>query len=288
MVLGPLAEHQVLIFPQVALILGVTHDYAAKRLRRLRDAELIVYQSPYAGSPGVVAITKRGLEAIGLESKGRGVKGKQGSVQSREELDLYSNRHSIGLAWLWIAARAGAFGPLEGILAEGAMKREDMSAAASGSGGPPLGYVPHGLGVGQLNRHGNPERHYPDLLLNTSTGHRVAFELELSRKNSTKLARIMAAYASDGRIDMVIYLVPTDSLARTITDAARRAGISDLVRVQRLADKPIEGVDFVRPRARGAGPAAAEHSGHGQSPRQRAYWAARQRANAAVNGGAER
>ncbi len=154
------------------------------------------------------------------------------------------------------------------------------------AGGPPPGYEPHGLGVGLLNRRGNPQRHYPDLLLNTRTGHRVAIELELSRKNRAELHRIMTAYASDGRIDMVIYLVPTATLARTVTDAARRAGISSLIRVQRLADNPIEGVDFVRPHARGAAQSGAARSG--QSPRQRAYWAARQRASGAVKQGAER
>jgi hypothetical protein len=91
-------------------------------------------------------------------------------------------------------------------------------------------------------------------MLDTSAGHRVAVELELTAKSARRMTRIMTAYASDASVDAVLYLVPTRALAQLVSDAARRAGISDLVHVQRIAPDGIAGASLttVRPAGRSA------------------------------------
>jgi hypothetical protein len=229
-VLGPLAEHRILIVPQIALILGVTVEAAARRMRRLRTAGLVSYGPVFTGGPGIASITRTGLKVIGRS-------------QPEPSFEPGGYRHDVGVGWLWLAARAGAFGRLDGILTEQAMMAADRAAIRdkSLSGG----HVAHGIGLGVFTQHGNPKRHYPDLLLRTHTGHRVAIELELTRKSRHRMTRIMSAYASDARIDRVVYLVPDAALARTVSEAARRAGASQIVQVRRLAPKPVRGADDI-------------------------------------------
>jgi hypothetical protein len=94
----------------------------------------------------------------------------------------------------------------------------------------------YGVGVG-----GGGRLHYPDLLLETATGHRVAVELELTGKGRRRLERIMLGYAADPRVDGVLYLCPRGPLGRRVQDAARRMGVSDRVSVQLLAPGSPEG-----------------------------------------------
>jgi hypothetical protein len=72
------------------------------------------------------------------------------------------------------------------------------------------------------------------MVLVTETGHRVAFELELTTKAPERRERILAGYAADPRIDAVIYLVDRATVGRAIERSAARVGISDLVRVQKV------------------------------------------------------
>jgi hypothetical protein len=224
-VLGPLAEHRILIVPQVALLLGVSQGTAGKRLSRLQSAGLVHYERIFHDAPPATWITRRGLDAI-----------EQRLPQPR--LDLRGYRHDVGVGWVWLAARAGAFGELTGMVADREMRAADARAAAARRP------VQFGVGLGLLGSHGQPQRHYPDLMLDTSGGHRVAVELELTAKSARRMARIMTGYASDASVDSVLYLVPTSALTQVVTDAARRAGISDLVHVQRIAPYGIVGTSL--------------------------------------------
>jgi hypothetical protein len=238
-VLGPLAEHRILIVPQVALLLGVSEDTAAKRLASLRRGGLVHHEHIFHRAPAAVWITRRGLDAI-----------EHRLPQPR--LDLRGYRHDVGVGWVWLAARAGKFGELKGLAADREMRAADTRAAAAGAP------VQYGVGLGLLGSHGRPQRHYPDLMLDTRGGHRVAVELELTAKSARRMARIMTGYASDASVDAVLYLVPTGALARLVSDAARRAAISDLVHVQRIAPDGIVGASAanvrstLRSRSRGA------------------------------------
>jgi hypothetical protein len=226
-VLGPLAEHRILIVPQVALLLGVSEGTAARRLARLQSAGLVHYEHIFHRAPAAVWITRRGLDAIE-------------HYLPQPRLDLRGYRHDVGVGWLWLAARAGRFGELTGLAADREMRAADTRAAAAGA---PVRY---GVGLGLLGSHGQPQRHYPDLMLETSSGHRVAVELELTAKSSGRLNRIMRAYASDASIDSVLYIAANRSIAARVQASARRAGIPERVHTQVLAPDGIAGAEIGR------------------------------------------
>jgi hypothetical protein len=227
-VLGLLAEHRVLVLPQIAATLAVSDRTAADRLRDLRELRLIGYDAIFRDQPAAVWITRRGLGAIESRLPPPGV-------------DLKGYRHDIGVGWLWLSARRGAFGPLATLVSEREMRSHDLRSDRTGE--------PFGVALGGFDSHGRMNRHYPDLLLTTTAGARVAIELELTAKTGRRLDTIMRGYAGDGRIDSVLYLVPNASLERSVAAAVARAGIPDLVRVARMASPVIEGAP--EPGARG-------------------------------------
>jgi hypothetical protein len=213
-----LAEHRVIVALHAARWLGVSTEVADRRLRGLAERRLIRREAIFSGQPAAAWIARRGLDAIG-------------SDRPVPRLDLKGYRHDVGVAWLWLAAAEGAFGPLAAQHSEREMRSSDHRADAAGDAGAPR----FGVGLAGAGPRGGPLRHYPDMLLRTAGGHRLALELELTPKSTRRLDRIMLAYAADHRIDGVIYLVPTRTLAGKVAGAARRAGIADRVQVQLLA-----------------------------------------------------
>ncbi|MGC9220438.1 MAG: replication-relaxation family protein [Solirubrobacteraceae bacterium] len=239
-VLGPLAEHRVLTVTQVAHLLGASQTTTVRRLRELRrpGVGLVAYERSLRDGPGVAAITKAGLRALGLDTRQRGVPARISMTDLHTELNPYNRRHDIGVAWLWIAARQGRFGePLE-ILTERTMISADRTASYREHRFSNGSRFYHGLGTGLIGPSGNPRRHYPDLLLTLQSGNRVAVELELSLKSPRQIQPIMTAYASDARVHMVLYFTDSDTIAKAVLAAARRSGIADLVRVQRITERP--------------------------------------------------
>jgi hypothetical protein len=71
-------------------------------------------------------------------------------------------------------------------------------------------------------------------LLRTADRRSVALELELSSKGRTRLESILSGYGSDPRIAGVVYLVQSQTVARSVERAARKVGVSDLVHLQRV------------------------------------------------------
>jgi len=220
-ILTLLAEHRVMVVPQLALAFADLSARALQaRVRRLAEGRLLRSQSIFEGRPAAVWITGAGLRAV--ESR-----------LAAPRVSLQEYRHDIGVGWLYLAARQGVFGTLTDLRLERELRSDDRRADREG---------PHaGIGVGTFARGGRPSRHYPDLLMTAATGHRVAVELELTTKSADRLRQIMRAYASDHRIAAVLYLVPDAAGARRIETAARRAGIAPLVHVQRLAVGGIHG-----------------------------------------------
>lgn len=211
-ILTLLAEHRVVVVPHVAALLGVRDAAAAARLRKLARAGLAGYERVFSGQPAASWITRRGL----------------GVIESRlpaPRIDLKGYRHDIGVAWLWLAAERGVFGRLARQVSEREMRSHDRRGDREGPA----------LGLGIAAAGGAGARHYPDLLLETRSGHRVAIELELTAKSARRLDRIMRTYAASAQIDAVLYLCPAGRIAHGLSAAARRAGISDIVHVQRLA-----------------------------------------------------
>jgi hypothetical protein len=97
------------------------------------------------------------------------------------------------------------------------------------------------------------------MVIVTDTGHRVAFELELSTKEPARRARILTGYAADPRIDAVVYLVDRPAAARAIDRSVRRLGLRELVSVQNVT--LARGARAPRP-----GRTAAWASGRGPAP----------------------
>ncbi len=207
-----LAEHQLVRREQVEVLLGVAAQTAGRRLVSLGKAGLIRKDpSSFLHQPGTFQIAQRGLDAIGSDLR-------------PPRRDSRTPVHDIGLGWLWLAARAGAFGPLQEIVSERRMRSHDGTEAGRGD--------PFGVRL----MAGRDGLHYPDVLLATADGRRIAVELELTRKARPRLEKILAGYAADPRIDAVVYLVEVDKLqiGNEIQAATRRLGISDLIHVRRV------------------------------------------------------
>jgi hypothetical protein len=207
------AEHRLVLSIHVQALLGTSGAATSARLRALARDGFLTYTRVFHGEPACCQIRRKGLAAIG-------------SDLPPPRIDLACYRHDVGAAWLWLAARSGTFGPIRQVLGERRLRSTD--------GAPDRRGEPHGVRLGGVGPHGRERLHYPDLLLITPAGGRIALELELSSKGRTRREKILAGYASDSRIDAVLYLVEDPSIARSIKDSARRLGISDRVHVQRV------------------------------------------------------
>ncbi len=213
-----LAEHRLVLTDQVRALLAVSPATASRRLRALERETLVQRDALFQGYPAHYRITRRGLAAIG-----------SGLPAPKRDLEV---RHDIGVAWLWLAAQRGAFGPLREVVSERRMRSrdglEDHAARVTGrKEHPPFGVRLSGPGAG-----GRTRLHYPDLLLVDRGGRRIAVELELSSKGRARRHRIIGGYAADRRIDAVLYLVSDERIERQIRAAACRFGCRGRVLVQ--------------------------------------------------------
>jgi hypothetical protein len=207
------SEHRLVLAAHVQALLGVSAAGAYARLRALSVAGLLVCDRIFHARPGCYRITGKGLAVINSEL-------------ARPAIDLRCYDHDVGVAWLWLAARNGAFGDLSQIITERRLRSHD---AAQDGRADPLGVRLGGRGPG-----GGARLHYPDLMLIDTGGHRMALELELSGKSRTRLEGILAGYAFDARVDAVVYLADDVKVALRVRAAARKLGISSLVHVQRV------------------------------------------------------
>jgi hypothetical protein len=209
-----MAQHRFVLADHAAALLGVTPVTAQRRLDRLADAGHARRAAVFKGRPPMHLITRAGLRALG-------------SGLPTPTPDLHNYEHDIGVAWLWIAARRGTFGQLSEILAERTLRSRDGAADRDSQPREPLG-----VRLGGTGPRGRERLHYPDLLLRTADGRRIALELELSSKGRTRLESILSAYGADPRIAGVVYLVQSQTVARGVERAARKVGVSDLVHLQ--------------------------------------------------------
>jgi hypothetical protein len=209
-VLAFLAEHRLARVDHLIALLGVGANGVAGCVDPLAAAQLVRIRNPFEGRPLTVQITGRGLGAIG-------------SDLPTPSFDWRGYAHDVGVAWVWLAARAGAFGELEAIVAERRMRSRDGPGRRSD---PPLAVALGGVGPSGVER-----LHYPDLLLTTAAGRRVAVELELTAKAPARLEKILAGYGADPRVEVVLYLARARGVGDAVARAARRLGIPERVRV---------------------------------------------------------
>jgi hypothetical protein len=214
-----MAQHRFVLADHAAALLGVSTQTATRRLTRLERGSFARYERVFDRQPGLHLITRAGLRAVE-------------SALPTPRPDVHSYRHDIGVAWLWLAAHRGAFGPLSEIVAERTLRSRDGAQQDEPRPGRALG-----VRLGRTGPRGREGLHYPDLLLTSTDGRRVALELELSAKPRTKLESILAAYGADPRIAGVVYLVETQTVAGSVERAARKVGVSDLIHLQRVRSK---------------------------------------------------
>ncbi len=210
-VLAFAAEHRLLLAEHVQGLLGVSEAAARARLRRLTRDGFLERRAIFHRQPPFYQVTRRGLAA-------------GGSPYSRPKLDLSCAQHDVGVAWLWLLARAGRFGAVEEVIGERAMRSQDAQ--------PDRAHDPAGVRLGGVGPAGRERVHYPDLVLVLPGGRRVAVELELSAKGRARRERILMGYALDPRVDAVLYLVDRADVARAIRSSAARAGMAGRVHVQ--------------------------------------------------------
>jgi hypothetical protein len=208
-----LAEHRLALPTHVAVLLDTSRAAATTRLNKLANAGLLTIQAALAGEPRAYQITRNGLAHVR-------------SPLPPPRSDLRTYEHDVGVAWLWLAARNGSFGARQEVISERRLRSHD---GARDPGAEPLG-----VRLGGFGPHGRERLHYPDLVLRTADGRRVALELELTPKSRTRLETILAGYGADPRFDGVVYLVQSATVARAVLAAARRLGISELVHLQRV------------------------------------------------------
>jgi hypothetical protein len=228
------AEHRLVLAGHAQALLGVSESVAYRRLGVLTANGLLEHTRVLHGQPGWYQITRSGLALIG-------------SDLPPPRIDLRCYKHDIGVAWIWLAASRGAFGRVERMVSERAMRSGDAArtlATANGRLGD--GRDPgFGVRLGGVGPRGAVRLHYPDLLLIGPRGGRVAIELELTAKGRRRLETILAGYGAEPSVAAVLYLSDKASIRREVQSSAARLGVSDRVRVQRFTSP----VAASRPRA---------------------------------------
>ena len=221
-----IAEHRFVVPEHAQALLAGTHEQARARLRTLARAGYLTEQRVFAGQAPTYRCTRLGLHAIASDLR-----------PSRISVGFY--QHEVGAAWLWLAARNGVFGRMREVLGERGLRSHDSRAQGSEQ--------LFGVRLGGTGPGGRERLHYPDLLLVDERGRRIAIEYELTCKDSRRRERILSGYASDPRIDAVLYVVHKPQVARAISASAARLRISHLVHVQRV--RPPATAPSAAPRA---------------------------------------
>jgi hypothetical protein len=215
MLLSFVAEHRLVLERHLERLVG---GGVRSRLWELVEAGYLsagyVFAEPYH------QIRRKGLAAID-------------SDLPVPRFNLAAYKHDVGVAWLWLAAHGGTFGPLREVLSERVLRSHDGALDRAPE--------PCGVRLGGLDRYGNERLHYPDLLLIDSHGRRLALELELTPKGCVRRELILGGYAADNRIDHVHYLVEANprghAIKRLLESTTRQMELAERVSVQLV--KPI-------------------------------------------------
>jgi hypothetical protein len=236
------AEQRTFLADHVRALLDLSADAADKLLVEFHDAGLIERREVFAQAAPLHWISRQGLAAVDSPLK-------------PPAFNPSCYEHDVGVAFLWLAAHDGAFGPVSAVLGERGLRSSDARREA---GEPPLA-----VRVGGFGRGGRERLHYPDLLLVDPQGRRIGLELELTDKGPSRRQRILSAYAADPRIDAVVYLVKSRRLGRSIAAAAARMGVEDRLYVQLVSFS-------VTAPGRAAGPGRRRAADHRRTPEREA------------------
>jgi hypothetical protein len=199
------------------------------RIRRLAAAGLL-QRTGGPAQPRLASLTRKGARAIDLPLR-------------RAPRTDAQREHELALVWLVIQLERGGDVPVrterECRMSESGERRYSVDLTKVGRGA---------------------ERRWPDLVLDGER-RRSAIELELSAKGTTRLASIVAAYATSSTFDEVVFLaadVPTArALARSVEAATPRAIIGDTVGRPAVAVRVVPWIGLAGEQARLVARAAA-------------------------------
>lgn len=200
-VLQFLAAHRLALAEHVMVLLrGKNHELAKRRLRRLLAAELVRRERVMRSEPDCFLITPAGLDSIGSD------------LPPPEFDPRY--RHDVGVAWLWLAARGGAFGSPNRIVTERELRSSDERR-------PPARDL----------------LQYPDLLLIRGS-RRVALLLQLTSPSPRRLEGLLGDFTANTRISAVLFLVAHPGIGSAIRSATTNLKASPVVHIQPVTFGP--------------------------------------------------
>lgn len=211
--LGFLAEHRLVLERQLERLCAAAGGKLRGRLRALAAEGYL--RAGRAFDDRYYQIRRLGLAAID-------------SPLPEPRFHLGGYKHDVGVAWLWLAARGGTFGPPREVLGERRLRSHDGVRERSSE--------PVGIRLGGYDRHGAQRLHYPDLLLVEARGRRLAIELELTAKGRDRRELILGGYGADSRIDGVLYVMEHNprgrAIRRLVEQSTRAMGLQDRVHFQ--------------------------------------------------------
>lgn len=202
-VLRYLVGHGMCSPRQVASRFSATAARAQRQLRALEDARLVTRDRVIVGLPTVVRATARGARLSGCDLP-------------PASLELGRVRHSLALVDL-SDELLGAH-PASTWTTERELRRDRMRTARDGI---------------RWER----QRRVPDGLLRLADGRRVAVELDLTSKRSSRLDLLAGAYAVDPDVDVVWWYLPSQTAAVRMGGLVAERGLEELIepRVRRVS-----------------------------------------------------
>lgn len=188
-------------------------------LKRLADRELLIHHRPAAG-PGVYAASADGLNEAGM------------AAWRPSRWNWLRHRHEVAVIEAALRALAGG---ATRVIGDREMKHLRRLTAASDPGD-------FGWAVPIWDADGGRIDHWPDLWVLEDDGTRIAVEVELTRKASSRLDRILHGYrrlAARGGVDRLPYLSADPAVREAVADAAVAEGLAVRGREDSGHDLPV-------------------------------------------------
>lgn len=177
---------------------GVSRQQVNARIRRLEAAGLVTRRAERTSAPWTMTASPKGMQALGLPAK-------------RAARTTLQREHELALARMVAAhERSGAASPIR---TERECRRLER-----------LTRTRYSADIVDPKQHPRARR-WPDLVLEDDAD-RIAIELELTAKGSTRLHRILAGYRNAAWFDEVRFLTPhphIEQLLERVADDPARA-----------------------------------------------------------------
>lgn len=145
-------------------------------------------------------------------------------------------RHDVGVAWMWLAARGGAWGRTERIMTEREMRsidedrQHDGQATKAGHAQAQSDSARKSFGI-RLPLDDGSRLYYPDLLL-VRGRRRVAVELQLATPSPRRLRQVLSGYSADERVSAILFEVVDPGIGHALRSAASQLENPPIVHIQ--------------------------------------------------------